>query len=315
MNNAELVLDNAIPGAGSRPSAERPFVSVVIPHYNDLDALAICIAGLRRQTWPERWLEIIVADNNSRCGIAAVIRAAPGCRVVSAPIQGTGLARNAGATVARGEILAFIDSDCDPRPDWVENGVRALEGSDFAGGQVEMVARDPARPTAVEAWEMVFGFDFERYVVRGGHIGGGNMWVRRLVFDKVGGFRVGVAEDMDWSLRARRAGFRPGYGRTAVVSHLARPDWPELLTRWRRVLAELYALTRERPFGLLRWMVWTAGMPLSIVPHLPRVLWSDRLSGTRVRLAAAWVLIVHRLWRTGYMTRLLLTSPRRARHE
>jgi GT2 family glycosyltransferase len=313
MSDQNLVLDNAIQRAAPGSDAERPFVSIVIPHYNDLDSLAVCVAGLRRQTWPERRMEIIVADNNSACGIAAVVRVAHGCRVVPAPVQGAGPARNAGAAVAGGEILAFIDSDCDPRPDWVENGVRALDGYDFAGGYVEVVARDPANPTAVEAWELVFGFDFERYIRVGGYTGGGNMWVRRPVFDTVGGFRAGVAEDMDWSFRARGAGFRLGYGRLAMVSHLARPGWPELLTRWRRVLAEHYTLTREKPLGLLRWMAWTAGMPLATVPHLARVLRSDRLPGARLKAAAASVLIAHRIWRTGYMIRLLLGSLGRPR--
>src|ERR1700722_4160490 len=117
-------------------ATDRSFVSVVIPHYNDLDALSICIAKLQCQTWPAERMEIIVADNNSVCGIDGVIAAAAGCRVVRASIQGAGPARNAGAAVARGEILAFIDSDCDPQLDWVENGVRALVKYDFAGGRV-----------------------------------------------------------------------------------------------------------------------------------------------------------------------------------
>jgi cellulose synthase/poly-beta-1,6-N-acetylglucosamine synthase-like glycosyltransferase len=298
--------------AGPETSAtDRPFVSVVIPHYNDLDALSICITSLQRQTWPAEKMEIIVADNNSACGIDVVIAAVPGCRVVQAPIQGAGPARNAGAAVARGEILAFIDSDCDPQPDWVENGVRALAKYDFAGGHVVIAARDPLRPTPVEAWEMVFGCDFERYILIEGYTGSGNMWVWRKVFDAVGGFRTGVAEDMDWSFRARAAGFRLGYERAAVVSHLGRPDWSELLKRWRRVLAEHYLLTREKPFGTPRWAVWTGGMPLSIVPHSVRVLRSERLLNLRQKLSAIAVLVAHRLWRTYYMARLMVVPPTR----
>jgi cellulose synthase/poly-beta-1,6-N-acetylglucosamine synthase-like glycosyltransferase len=299
-------------GAGLQTLATvRPFVSVVIPHYNDRDALSICIASLQRQTWPAESMEIIVADNNSVCGIDTVIAAAPGCRVVHAPIQGAGPARNAGAAVARGEILAFIDSDCDPRPDWVENGVRALAKYDFAGGQVVTAARDPQRPTPVEAWEVVFGFDFERYILSEGYTGSGNMWVWRKIFDAVGGFRAGVAEDMDWSFRARAAGFRLGYEPGAVVSHLARSDWPDLLKRWRRVLAEHYLLTREKPFGTLRWAVWTGGMPLSIAPHSVKVLRSERLLTSRDKASAIAVLAAHRLWRTYYMARLLVVPPTR----
>lgn len=288
-----------------RDDAALPFVSVVIPHYNDLDALAVCLAGLRRQSWPADRMEIIVADNNSACGLDAVARVASGCRVVPAPIQGAGPARNAGMAVSRGEILAFIDSDCDPEPDWVEHGVRALADHDFAGGHVRTAPRDPRRPTPVEAWEMVFGFDFERYILEEGYTGSGNMWVRRAVFEAVGGFRTGVAEDMEWSRRATASGYRLGYERRAVVSHLARPSWRDLLARWRRVLAEHHELMCETPHGRLRWAVKTAAMPVSTVPHLWRVLRSDRLPDHRARAAAAAVLVAHRIWRTGYMTRLL----------
>jgi GT2 family glycosyltransferase len=290
-------------------ATEAPYVSVVVPHYNDLDALSVCVASLRRQSWPAERMEVIVADNNSACGLEAVRKVAGAYRVVEAPIQGAGPARNAGAAVARGEILAFLDSDCDPRADWIENGVRALAAYDFAGGHVVTTARDPWRPTAVEAWELVFGFDFERYILVEGYTGSGNMWVRKEVFDAVGGFRAGVAEDMDWSFRATAAGFRLGYERRAIVSHLARSDWNGLLKRWRRVLAEHYRLTREKPIGSLRWVLWTLGMPLSIGPHAVRVLRSRRLHGLRCKLSAIAVLVVFRLWRTSYMVRLGIAPP------
>jgi cellulose synthase/poly-beta-1,6-N-acetylglucosamine synthase-like glycosyltransferase len=303
-------LTSPISGAHTLALAtDQPFVSIVIPHYNDLDALSICVASLQRQTWPTERMEIIVADNNSVCGIDTVSAAARGCRVVPAPIQGAGPARNAGAAVARGEILAFIDSDCDPQLDWVEHGVRALAKYDFAGGRVVTTARDPLRPTPVEAWEIVFGFDFERYILVEGYTGSGNMWVWRRVFDAVGGFRAGVAEDMDWSFRARKAGFRLGYERGAVVSHLARSDWPELLRRWRRVLSEHYLLTREKPFGTVRWTVWTGGMPLSILLHSVKVLRSEHLLSSRDKVSALAVLLAHRLWRTYYMARLMVIPP------
>ena len=47
-------------------------VSVVIPHYNDFDHLARCVESLRRQTLPRQQFEVIVADNNSVGGVAAV---------------------------------------------------------------------------------------------------------------------------------------------------------------------------------------------------------------------------------------------------
>jgi len=286
------------------------FVSVIIPHYNDIEALNVCIAALRRQTWPADRMEIIIADNNSACGLANIEKIADGCRVIHAAIQGAGPARNEGAAAARGNILAFIDSDCHPRQDWIERGVKGLAGFDFVGGYVETAARDPSRPTPVEAWEIVFGFNFERHISVEGYTGSGNMWVWRHVFDSVGGFRASVSEDMDWSFRATAAGYRLGYAPAAAVSHLARASWPDLLTRWRRVVAEHYVLNREKSTWLVRWLAWTAAMPASIVPHAVRVLRSDRLPNWQSKSAALVILIAHRLWRTGFMLRLLFTAAR-----
>ena len=303
----------ASPGSDTNGKDADILVSVIVPHYNDLDALRTCLRSLRSQDWPASRTEIIVADNNSACGLQAVAAVAEGCRVVHAPIQGAGPARNAGAAVARGSILAFIDSDCDPQPGWIEHGVNALQFYDFLGGSVETTARDPHRPTPVEAWEMEFGFNFERHILVEGYTGSGNMWVWRHVFNAVGGFRTGVSEDMDWSFRATAAGYRLGYEPAAAVCHLARADWQDLLKRWRRVIAEHYLLTREKPAGLLRWLAWTAAMPLSIAPHLIRIIRSPRLPRASTKIAAARILVAHRFWRTGYMLRLLAMPPEHER--
>jgi len=308
----ELVIgeeDTVRPAPRSRANSDQRAISVIIPHYNDLEGLRACIAGLRRQTVPFDRMEVIVADNNSACGLDAVAAIADGCRVVHAPIQGAGPARNAGVVASTCDILAFIDSDCQPSPQWVKEGMRALRDYDFVGGEVETTARDPDRPSAVEAWEMVFGFNFKRYILVEGYTGSGNMFVRRAVFEAVSGFRPGVSEDMDWSYRARRAGYRLGYAPNAVVQHLARPEWSDLLHRWRRVIAEHYLLTREKPFGVVRWLGWTFGMPLSVAPHMVRVLRSNRLPGIRARAGAAAVLVLHRLWRMAYMARVMIAVP------
>ncbi|HZB92325.1 MAG TPA: glycosyltransferase family A protein, partial [Stellaceae bacterium] len=74
---------------------DAPLVSVVIPHRDDLDNLRRCLDALGAQTWPS--LEIVVADNNSAGGVAAVAAAAPHVLVVPAPEPGAGPARNCGA--------------------------------------------------------------------------------------------------------------------------------------------------------------------------------------------------------------------------
>jgi glycosyltransferase involved in cell wall biosynthesis len=292
--------------SGDRPRG--PSVSVVIPHYNDLAGLGICHAHLTRQTWPRGDFEIIVADNNSACGIEAVRQAAPGAAVVPAPVQGAGPARNCGAAAASGRVLAFIDSDCVPDPEWISEGVAALQRFDFVGGQVVTFPREAARPTSIEAYETVFNFNFRHYIEKVGFTGTGNMFVPRSVFDRVGGFRAGVAEDVDWSFRARALGYRLGYAERAVVGHPARRNWKELEQRWARMEAEHFLLCREQRWGRVRWVIKALAMPLSVVPHAAKVLRARRLPDLRARLGAILVLARLRLWRARRMISLAAAS-------
>ncbi|HVP98804.1 MAG TPA: glycosyltransferase family A protein, partial [Roseiarcus sp.] len=173
-----------IEAAASAPIAEeRPIVSVIIPHYNDLANLERCMRLLAAQTLSRDKFEVVVADNNSRCGVKEVERVCAGvARVVPAPIQGAGAARNAAVEASRGRILAFIDSDCRPVPTWLERGLAALSSARIVGGSVGVDYEDPVRPTAVEAFERVFAFNFKRYIEEVGFSGTGNMFVPRDVF-------------------------------------------------------------------------------------------------------------------------------------
>src|SRR5271166_1802289 len=106
---------------------DAPLISVIIPHYNDLANLERCIGLLARQTLPRSQFEVVVADNNSRCGLDEVKRVCGRiAHVVPAPTQGAGAARNAAVAASRGQILAFIDSDCRPTATWLERGKAAL---------------------------------------------------------------------------------------------------------------------------------------------------------------------------------------------
>lgn len=279
-------------------------VSVIIPHYNDLDMLRLCHERLMRQTWPRAGFEIVIADNNSRCGLDAVRAAAPTALVVPAPVQGAGPARNVAVAASRGAILAFIDSDCIAEPHWIEEGIAGLAGFDFVGGQVLTVARDPCRPNPIESFEIVFNFNFRRYIEQVGFSGTGNLFVPREVFDQVGLFRAGISEDMDWCFRARALGYRIGYAERAVVSHPARRTWRELERRWARMLVENYNLARTQPGGRRKFFVKALAMPASVLPHTVKILRSRRLPGLQARLGATAVLVRLRLWRTVRMLRL-----------
>lgn len=288
----------------------RPIASVILPHRDDLSGLGHCLDALEKQTVSREAFEIIVADNGSRCGLEAVRGVAAGrAHLVSVPEAGAGPARNGGVAESRGEMLAFVDSDCLPAPDWLAAGLAALEAADMAGGAMHVLVTPGAQMNGAEAFELVFAFDNRTYVERKHFSVTANLFVRRADFERVGPFRTGVSEDQDWCLRAHALGLRLAYAPGAAVGHPARRDWEALLAKWRRIMAEQYALTRARPLGRLRWLARTWLLPPSILPHGLRLLASPRLAGSGARLRGLAVLARLRLWRFVEAHRLLLKSP------
>ncbi len=284
-------------------------VSVLIPHYNDLANLELCLVALAGQTLARDSFEIIIADNNSTVGIDAV-RAVVGARalVVPAPEQGAGPARNAAASVAKAQAFAFIDSDCVPARDWLERGLAALARAEIVGGAVAATARDPAEPTPSEAFELVFAFQMKRYVERKGFGGSGNLFVRRSAFDAVGGFRKGIAEDEEWGRRAMTRGYRTVYDGSVCATHPARRNWEELRRKWKRVTLERYILTGEQRYGRLIWIGTSWLILVSPFFHFTKVLTSPRLNSPRARLGAIAILFRLRAYRFTQAYRVLLSD-------
>lgn len=292
-------------------AAPSPRVSVIVPHYNQLEALDACLASLGAQTLAPELVEILVVDNNSPIGSEAV-RAMVGTRAqcLVETQKGAGPARNRGVAEARGQVLAFIDADCIASPGWIEEGLKGLERFDIVGGRVDVGVADSAAMTGSEAFERVFAFDFRSYIEDKGFTGSGNLFCRKTVFERVGGFRPAVSEDMDWCHRATAMGFSLGYHEAAAIAHPARANWSELTRKWTRLNREMLLLASERRFGRGRYLVRSWLLPLSIAPHAVRVMRSDRLPDRRARLRALATLAKIRLWRFGDAHRALLETVR-----
>jgi glycosyltransferase involved in cell wall biosynthesis len=272
-------------------------VSVIVPHYNDLAGLDRCLAALEAQTFPRDRFEIVVGDNASPCGIAEVERVVAGrAAVVPVPEKGAGPARNGAVAHARGETLAFIDSDCVAEPGWLAAGMAAVAPGRFAGGRM-FVLKPAGRPNGAQAYELLFAFDNEAYVREKRFTVTANLFVRRADFDRVGPFRTGVSEDMEWCHRAIGKGLSIAYAADAAVGHPPRDDWTALLGKTRRIERELFQFTLERPNGRLKWLARALLMPAMIVTQGPRVLRAPEIRGAR--LAAMGTLVRLRLWRAG----------------
>ncbi|WP_157008406.1 glycosyltransferase family 2 protein [Agromyces laixinhei] len=131
-------------------------ISVVIPSLNDAVFLTVCLDALAKQT--RRPDEIIVVDNGSTDASADVARAA-GARVVHEPLRGIWPATAAGFDAASGDLLARLDADSVPAPDWV--------------GEVERRMSRPDRPAVVTNGGTFYGRNaLVRWIARNIYIGG-----------------------------------------------------------------------------------------------------------------------------------------------
>lgn len=100
--------------------------SIIIPAWNEAEYVGAAIGAARAQDYPREEFEIIVVDNNSADGTSEVAKRAGADKVLLEKEQGTNSARNCGARASSGEILAFLDSDCLPPPDWLHHVERNL---------------------------------------------------------------------------------------------------------------------------------------------------------------------------------------------
>lgn len=287
--------------------ARGPAVSVVIPHLNQPEFLARCLAALDAQVGAPAF-ETIVVDNGSRA-LPEAVCAARGATLLTEAEPGPGPARNRGVRAARGELLAFIDADCIADPGWLAAIAARFEDPsvEILGGDVRIWREDPARPTLLECYESVYAYQMRDYIRRKGFTGTGNLAVRRRVLEAVGPFGgLHVAEDIDWGRRAGALGHRITYAPDAVAFHPARKSLAELYEKWDRHLAHFHRDTLEKPLGRLRWAARTAAVALSPLAEIWRIGRSDRISGPVERGLAFRGVLAVRAYRARVMAALLL---------
>jgi GT2 family glycosyltransferase len=238
--------------AGGRAAApvKRPAVTVVMPFTGVRGQASEAAATLGRlERGPDD--ELILVDNSGNAaGLAGVtVIAATGER---SPAH----ARNAGAAAATGEWILFIDADCRPRPDLIQQyfaqpigeGVGALAGevlgiaqpADADGQSLPLAARYGAARSFLSQRRHLGHPYLPRAVAA-------NLLVRRAAFEQVGGFFEGLraAEDTDFAWRLQQAGWRIELRPQAWVEHRYRATLPELRRQWRGYAAGRAWLARR----------------------------------------------------------------------
>jgi glycosyltransferase involved in cell wall biosynthesis len=102
-------------------------ISVVVPFHNVEAYIGECLEALAAADYPRDGYEIIFVDNGSTDRSADIVRRHARVRLLSEPTPGAYAARNLGVAASSGEIVAFTDSDCAPRPDWLTRIAEAMQ--------------------------------------------------------------------------------------------------------------------------------------------------------------------------------------------
>ena len=101
-------------------------ISIVVPTYNEEKNIERCLLALKNQSFPRDQIEIIVVDGNS-VDRTREIAAEYADIVMIQTSEGVGGARNDGFKIAKHEIVATTDADCEPHKNWVESILKKFD--------------------------------------------------------------------------------------------------------------------------------------------------------------------------------------------
>ena len=218
------------------------FVSVIIPVYNDSERLKLCLEALENQTYSKDLYEVIVVDNASEEDIKSIVGQFSQAKYTYESQSGSYVARNKGISIARGEILAFTDSDCIPASIWIEKGVYSLQSTPKCGlvaGRIDLFFKNPDKPTGVELFENIELNFLQEQTLKNSHYGmTANIFTFKNVINDVGSFDSTLKSggDREWGQLVFAAGYKQVYADDALVNHPARHSHSQLRKRITRLV-------------------------------------------------------------------------------
>lgn len=203
---------------------ELPLVTVIIPTFNRLQWIPVCLDSIKAQTYPH--IETLVIDDGSSDGTVDWLKSHADYSFAGVHEQpkngGASVARNDGIRLARGQLIAFIDSDDALLPNHIETAVKVFrdhpntglfccdstiidsDGEVLFGGrtwhQIQSESRNHPLQSGFRSLNNIFEFS---------HIFPG-FTLSKAVFDKVGDFDQSIFPMDDYDLMLRVAG--AGYG-------------------------------------------------------------------------------------------------------
>ncbi|NJD60840.1 MAG: hypothetical protein C3F13_06900 [Anaerolineales bacterium] len=265
-----------------------PKISVIVPAYNSQNTISSCLSGLLDQTNLDDSYEIIVVDDGSKDKTKEIIESYPGVRYLQITHGGPSAARNAGANVAAGEILAFTDADCIPSQEWLSQLILPFQDPEIVGVKGAYRTHQSSivsRFVQLEYESKYLRLQRQKYI---DFVDTHSAAYRKDIFIENGGFdtnfKVASVEDQEFSFRLARKGYRMVFKPSAIVYHQHDKNlqeyyhrkfnigfWKAYMLRW---LPEKGIKDSHTPPSE-RWQIAFLGIALLLL--LPSVLWPNLL--------------------------------------
>jgi hypothetical protein len=187
-------------GEPTSETPARPRVSLIVPVLNEASRIG---AFLTRVTELSPLQEIIVVDGGSTDGTAGIVASVPGCRLIEAR-RGRGDQLNAGAGVATGDVLWFVHADATLPSNAARLVADAMSDPRLSAGAFRIHTVADGRHGWPARW---LGLADLRARFSRSPYGDQAVFVRRTVFDRIGGFPAQpLFEDVELCRRLRRVG-------------------------------------------------------------------------------------------------------------
>jgi glycosyltransferase involved in cell wall biosynthesis len=261
-------------------------ISVVVPSFNAATTLPRQLEALAKQEC-DRAFEVVVADNGSTDGTLAIAdefrdRIPQFVLVDASARRGQAYARNAGARVATGDTLLFVDADDEVEPGYIAAMADALDRHEFVAARFDSDTLNPGwvRGTrqAFQTESISDTFGFRPFA------GGGGLGIKRRVFEQVGGFDEDYwrsGQDIDFCWRVQATGASLHFVPDAVARIAWRASLVGLYRQGRHYgRGEVYLYTKYRDAGMPAQSIGAAvGDWRSLARRLPRVRTKAELGG------------------------------------
>ena len=194
------------------------FFSVIIPVYNQEKNIEELIKSLLNQNYPKSLFEIIAVDNGSIDKSKFIINKFE-VKYVFEKKPSSYAARNAGAKIAKGNVYAFIDGDMSADENWLFNANKVLAKFDLVGGKI--INKDSSKKYLTLYDSIIVNSTREINLRENHRICGGNFFIFRSVFNKLGGFNSNLISGGDTliSLNAIKNNYKIGYAHDAIGYH------------------------------------------------------------------------------------------------